>query len=121
MAATLPMYQGEDWTQTLSFFTDASLATPYEFTNPVMDVRSQAGARIATFDDLGKEGLAVITAPGVLKLTMSWDNTAQLPPATYQLDIFGDVGEERKAILKRGTIQLTVTARITHDDNPVGL
>lgn len=118
---TLPMYQGEDWSQQLSFFTDQAMTTPQDFANPVMDLRNQQGVRVATFDDIGKEGLAVVSDLGELTLTMSYINTALVPAATYQIDIFADLDGERKAIVKRGTIQLVVTARITQDDIPVEL
>lgn len=121
MATTLPMYQGEDWSQQLSFFADLALTIPIVFENPVMDVRSSKdGSRLATFDETGtREGTAVVSAPGVLHLRMPFKATAGLPASNYPLDIFVDVNGQRKPILKRGTLALRVTARVTVDENPV--
>lgn len=121
MATALPMYQGEDWSQQLSFFADEAMTQPLDFGNPVMDVRlAKDGSRLATFDETGlREGTAVITGPGVLELRMPFTATEDLPAGSYAIDVFADVNGQRKAIVKRGVLSLKVGARVTVDDNPV--
>lgn len=112
------MYQGEDFEQSLLFFSDVAQTTALVFTNPVMDIRAPR-ARLATFDTGGtQEGLATIPAAGSLLLTMSWQQTRLIPPGTYPLDIFADVAGKRRAITKVGELQLVVAARNTVDDAP---
>lgn len=116
-AAQIALYQGEDWSQQLSFFTDLAQTVPQLFTQPYMDLVNSRG-RIATFSaDGDREGLATITGPGVLVLSMPWAQTSLLPPGTYPLDIFANVAGKRKAITKIGTIELVVTASVTTDSN----
>lgn len=113
------MYQGEDFVQQLSYFTDEDQTDPIVFIHPVMDVRDQLGTLLATFDDTDDEiGLATITAPGVLVLSMDHEHTANMPKGSYPLDIFANVAGSREAITKRGLVKLVVTARITVDDGP---
>ena len=115
----IPMYQGEDFSQELSYFTDEDQLTPLVFTNPVMDVRNSDGLLLASFDDdASDQGTATVTGPGVLVLAMPHTATALLAAGTYALDIFADVGEARLAITKRGVLKLVVSARITQDDGP---
>jgi hypothetical protein len=122
MANAIELYQGQDWAQQLSFFTDATQSAPVVFANPVMDVRTGKGERLATFDSTGqREGLAEVTAPGVLSLQMAFDHTDDIPPGSYALDVFADVDGLRVPILKRGVLALKVTARVTVDDAPVVL
>jgi hypothetical protein len=114
----VPMYQGEDWSQQLSFFEDVGQTTPVVFTDPVMDIRTSR-ARLATFDTSGSsEGLAAIVNPGVLLLSMDWEHTKLIKAGIYPLDIFAEVAGQRRAITKVGTIQLVVAARVTQDEHP---
>jgi hypothetical protein len=119
MAQAIPMYQGEDFSQQLSYFSDEEQTEPLVFTNPVMDVRDTDGLLLARFDTTGEEaGLCTITAPGVLMLSMPYAQTATMTVGTYPLDIFADVDTRRDAITKHGVISLRVDARITVDDGP---
>lgn len=114
--AVIPMYQGEDFSQQLSYFTDLDQTTPLVFTSPVMDVRDGDGNLLASFDDDGELfGTATITGPGVLVLAMGHVGTAQIAAGSYPLDIFAEVGGHRLAITKRGVLKLVVSARITVD------
>jgi hypothetical protein len=116
VAQNIPMYQGEDFSQELSYFSDVDMTIPLVFTYPVMDVRDQAGTLLARFDISGTQlGLATITAPGVLLLTMPYTQTALIPAATYKLDIFADVAGKRDAITKQGVAALKVSPRNTID------
>jgi hypothetical protein len=123
----IPMYQGEDFSQELSYFSDPVAVPPDEqtydeplvFTHPVMDVRDGYHNLLASFDDTGTQaGLMVITEPGVLVMSMPAASVAALPNGTYELDIFADVGGGREAITKRGVIELVVDRRNTVDDGP---
>jgi len=118
---TLAMYQGEDWSQQLSFFLDKQQTQPCVFDNPVMDIRDpNTGAKLATFDSTGAElGSATVPSDGVLNLSMPYTSTDDIPAGQYALDIFADIAGQRKAIVKRGLLTLSVTARVTEDDNPV--
>lgn len=112
------MYQGEDWSQQLSYFEDVAQTTPLVLSLPVMDLRKNH-ARLATFDTTGaSEGLITISSPGVLELTMAWPQTAIIPAGLYPLDIFAEVNGQRVAITKIGELQLEVSARSTEDANP---
>lgn len=115
----IPMYQGEDFSQQLSYFSDVGETIPLVFTNPVMDVRDTSGGLLVRFDTTGTaDGLATITGPGVLLLTMPYAKTALVAAATYPLDIFADTGGKRIAITKRGVIALKVSLRNTVDTGP---
>lgn len=115
---TIPLYQGEDFSQELAFYEDESMTTPLAFTDPVMDIRA-ARSRLATFDTSGNaEGLFTIPSPGILLMTMGWQHTTQIKAGTYPLDIFAEVDGKRRAISKQGILQLVVTPRITVDQHP---
>lgn len=119
MAQPIPMYQGEDFSQQLSYFSDLAETIPLVFTNPVMDVRDSTNVLLATFDISGTQlGLMTITAPGVLVLSMPNAATAGIPNATYKIDIFADTGGKRKAITKKGVLTLNVSSRVTVDAGP---
>lgn len=119
MAQNIPLYQGEDFSQPLSYFTDVAETIPLVFTNPVMDIRASDGTLLAVFDTTGlQKGLMTITGPGAMTLTMPYAATAALPAATYAVDIFADVGGSRQAITKRGLLSVKVSPRITRDDGP---
>jgi hypothetical protein len=112
------MYQGEDFTQQLSYFTDVDELVPVVFTAPVMDIRASDGTLLARFDTSGTSaGLIAIIAPGVLSFTMPHTATALITGGAYALDVFADVGGGREAITKRGLLKLVVTRRITVDDS----
>jgi len=119
MPQNIPMYQGEDFSQQLTFFSDVDMSVPLVFTHPVMDIRGADGSLLATFDDTGTQlGLMTITAPGVLQLSMAYTDTASIQAATFPVDIFADVGDSREAISKRGVLAIKVAKRITVDTGP---
>jgi len=121
MAQNLILYQGQDWSQQLSYFQDANQTEPLVFSNPVMDVRDADGGLLATFDTTGDQaGLITSPSDGVIVLTMGHATTPSLPAGTYGVDIFADVagtgpGTGRQPITERGVIALQVIARITVD------
>lgn len=119
MVQTIAVYQGEDFSQQLTLWSDPARSVPLIFTNPVMDLRSPEGALLATFDTTGTHpGSAAVPADGVLQLAMAYADTASLPPGTYPVDVFADVGSSRKAIIKRGQVAIKVLPRITQDTGP---
>lgn len=111
----LPLYQGEDWRRVLLYYTDQAQTTPLVFTNPFMQIRK--GSRIyATFDlTADTDGTATITAPGTLQLDLPHAASANIPKGTYDVDVFADVEGQRKAITKKGYLQVVVTARVSQD------
>ena len=117
----IPMYQGEDFSQQLSYFSDEDQTVPLEITQAIMDVRNSDGLLLARFEVGNTPGLGLgtvtITSPGVLVLSMAYPWTAQIPAGSYAIDIFADIaGGGRQAITKRGVLKLVVTPRITVDE-----
>lgn len=113
---SLAMYQGEDWSQSLQFFTDLEQTTPLVFADPVMEIRGPRGLQARFDSNPDSAGSVEIPAPGTLILALPWQYSRNVAAGTYPLDIFADVGGKRVAITKQGVMQLVVTARITQDD-----
>lgn len=124
----IPMYQGQDWTQELSFYhpivdsnpPEPDYTNPVIFTNPFLQVRTQdqLDTLIAQFDIVGLGllgGLIVITAPGIIQLSMAHANTTLIPENYYDIDLFADTSAGRQPIMQRGVSALVVTQRISED------
>lgn len=113
--ATISMYAGEDWSQTLTFYSDQAQTQPLVFTSPYLEIRDAAN-KYVTIDSSGtSDGTATPGASGLLTLTLPYAKSATIPPGTYDMDIFAIVSAKRKAILKQGGLQLIVTGRITQE------
>jgi hypothetical protein len=122
MTYVIEMYQGEDFSQRLSYFTDETLGAPLVFTNPVLEVRAKS-TLYARFDTTGTAaGLITPDGDGVIVLSMPYTATAVIKAGDYPLDVFADVMRDgllkREAISKIGVMQLQVAARSTVDEGP---
>lgn len=119
MATQIPFYQGQDWSQLLTFYTDETRDTPLVFSLPIYEVRDPTtNALLARFtsvvDDPNAQGLITVgDGDGTLTLSMTAANSIAVPAGIYQMDIFAIVSESDTPILRRGNLTLQVVQRIS--------
>jgi hypothetical protein len=114
-AQIIEIYQGVDWSRQLGFFYDEALTLPYPIANPIVDLRDNTGALLASFQPGASGAWITQDSPGYISLHLDHATSANIPAGTYPIDVFADVDGVRMVLAQRGAYSIKIKPRITQD------